>query len=170
MGSEWFAELQKEKAAVEFIVQKIMQAYSIKLNYLLKRHELLLSIDHTFGNIPNNPNFYSSLRTYLGREKKLLDIVRGEDIELGNRIEYVLDMFKKTKGNTGIEAYGVKDSWGYENFINGMIKFVKHAISDISNIEKRMQVEGYFLQRRDTQSFNAFLKAWEQEMKANDRL
>jgi len=33
-----------------------------------------------------------------------------------------------------------------------------------------MQVEERLLEHMDTQSFNAFLKAWEQEMKANDRL
>ncbi len=167
---EFRKAVQQEEAAFQFMCNKVIQAYKIKLLNFRKRHELLLSIEHNFGNIPNNPRFYFILENCLKREKKLLDIIKGEDAQIGNRLDYIIKEFKKAKFTYYGAPSGVRSMYAWNSFIEDMDKFVKRAIGDISLMEGRMKIEEKFIERKDSKSFNNFIKAWEKEMKAHDRL
>lgn len=178
------AKIEEEKKNIEnfrLLCRKIIQVYRIRLDALRRRHEALVSIDRNFGNIPNNPLFYSTLQSTLKAEKKVLDIVRVEDSEFENRIKYSLIQLKRyetiyNRMYTSFDKIRLS-GWGRDLSVRDVIFFLRHMFrfvslmeSDLSNIERRVMKEELFLERRDPKSFNEFILAWDDEMKANENL
>lgn len=193
-------KLKEEYAALQLLAKRITQAYRIKLQCMLNRHELLKAISNRFADIGSfegtskksrkkggkwtvtetlrgEEAFYAKLKNNLDRERRILGIIQREDTEAGSNIAYAIEKMEEYHKQAGkydqIEAgfmkYGLSRK-DLERFLLNMVTFLRNVNDDLSDVEKRIEVEEKFLKERDAEHFRAFIKSWRDEIRANRRL
>ena len=181
---EYEERIKQDIENLRYICKKIIQAYRIRLMCFGRRHKLLVSIEHNFDNISKNPNFYSILDTNLKRERKVLEIARRGSEEAESNILYAIKQLEEYKKKYGVYAQETHLKRGHGpsgprisggdilKFLIDMIEFLNLMQNDLLKIEKRILVEENFLKKRNrnSENFDKFILAWEDEMKANEKL
>ncbi|MFH1181532.1 MAG: hypothetical protein V1702_01100 [Candidatus Woesearchaeota archaeon] len=167
---------EAELNALNLLCSKVFQAYRIRMNLFSQRYKLLLEIDRNYNNIKNFPAFCGQLRIILEREKTVLDIIERREQEVGTNLQSALMQLEaasaKLKGRLSIPLpYNRKLSIEeLGDFLQRMISFLKQMEMDIDGIKARMVVEEHFIKEKTSVLFMQYLKAWEQEVKANENM
>ncbi|MGV8086620.1 MAG: hypothetical protein ACP5N1_03245 [Candidatus Woesearchaeota archaeon] len=177
---EYEKQVEKEIEGLRYVSNKIIQAYRMRMELFIQRYNLLMSIDKNFDVISINPNFYAALDNILKKEEAILKIIKGDETKVGNNILYALEQLKKYNDSLG-RRYGFNDKIlekgtkrlsgeDVSNFLQKMILFLEEMKKDLDGIEKRMEIEEEFIKKQTFEQFNNFILAWEDELKANDRM
>lgn len=178
MYSDYNKVAAKEIDGFKYVCNKILQAYRIRMKLFMRRHELVMSIEKNFDNVANNPKFYTSLDNILKKEKKLLEIIEGDEKKVGNNLVYALKQLKKYDHELGgelndIRLPHVKKKISGKNvsiFLRRMISLLNKMERDLKIIEKRIHLENVFIKERNAKHFDKFIKAWNEEMKAYEKM
>jgi hypothetical protein len=165
---------EQELERFKELCTKVVQAYRIRMKLFSRREVLLFEIDRDYGKISNLQAFCSELSHILEQEKKLLGIVEGGEQQISNNIKYALSRFEAVNAAVGklsvirLPHNRMLSVREFNDFLLRMISFLRQMELDIEGIKTRMAVEENFVNEKTTILFMQYLKAWEEEAKANE--
>ncbi len=154
----------------ERVLNKIFQAYRIRLNLMVRRNKILSDISKNKMMI--TPELEKSLLNVLEKEKKVINIILNEDQVGRNNIDTALATLKKVRVESSILAELKRRNINYSDLKKTAeigLKILSKMIKRLRHIEERIVVEERLIARPTPKNFENYVYLWRSEVREEEK-
>ena len=163
-------DAKSQVEAFERVIEKIFQAYRIKLNLMARRNQILSSIVQNKGVI--SEEFKSSLLNVLEKEKKVISIILNEDEAGRNNMDIALYTLKKVRVESSISVELRKRGIGYSDLEKATevgLDILNKMSKRLRQVEERIVVEEKLIANPTPKRLEGYLYLWHDEIRQEER-